>query len=557
MPIPMYGNRPRQTSTTTGTGTYSLAAVEPGHQRLAAAVGAVAVRYELPGGSAGPWEGVRALVTDTRGQWEIITGTLTQGTGGAPDTLTRDVIESSRGVGVAIDWKSGTRRIAVIVDADAMTAIEVYQDLLQRRNRPRAYTPPAGFGWNPPCTIFRTMDGRVGTDLDIRKYFYHGAGKEYFIDPVNGASGNDGLTMATAKSNLTQVVALGDYDIITYAPGALTNRETHGSIEITRSCTIRCVDGRAMISWRTGPASTWSVHSGDIYKAARSAVRVVFDATVQDEYGDYLRLTNFASLAALEGTSDPGWYSDGTDVYVRRPDGAEPTWITTAVILADAGASSRVLRFAGAITVYLENIDVEGGNVGLYFTASGVAGARFYSNNCRFLRCGSGNGLGIVDVELSILKSTLGAQCHNDGLNYTPSGSVLMHILEVDCIGRRNGLSQTSSSSQNGSTCHGMHRVVRVNGLYYGNFGPNMVDVETSPDGRTWAIGCGMWDSVGNDTQNANAYMDAVTAWLEDCAMYGATYDVAISGSGTVFTRLCDRNREAVLVGSGSTLDTF
>lgn len=117
----MYGNRAQQTSRTTGTGAYELTGAIVGKQSLTAAIADTASRHPtvISGGSTGPWTSVRYLATDERGRWEIGTGTLTRGTGGDADTLTRSVIISSDGVGMAIAWGSGTRTITNALDADA------------------------------------------------------------------------------------------------------------------------------------------------------------------------------------------------------------------------------------------------------------------------------------------------------------------------------------------------------------------------------------------------------------------------------------------------------
>lgn len=93
------GYRTKETTTTTGTGTYSLNGTSFGFQTFVAAVGHGAQVYYV-------CEDVN-LVAET-GNWEVGLGTVTDG---APDTLTRDQILASSNGGAAVNWPAGTRNI--------------------------------------------------------------------------------------------------------------------------------------------------------------------------------------------------------------------------------------------------------------------------------------------------------------------------------------------------------------------------------------------------------------------------------------------------------------
>ena len=93
-----------ETSTTTGTGTYTLAGAVTGYRTFQSvlAVGDTAECYA---------EDVDSNGVPT-GSWEVFMGTLATTT-----TLTRDMIESSSNSGNAVNWSAGTRRIALAVTA--------------------------------------------------------------------------------------------------------------------------------------------------------------------------------------------------------------------------------------------------------------------------------------------------------------------------------------------------------------------------------------------------------------------------------------------------------
>lgn len=102
------GNRAKETSTTTGTGTYSLTpSVDSKYQTLVAAV------TEAMGG-ASPWSRVLYCVSDGT-DYEIGYGTLTDA---ATDTLTRADVRASSNGGAAVNWGAGTRDVIICVPAD-------------------------------------------------------------------------------------------------------------------------------------------------------------------------------------------------------------------------------------------------------------------------------------------------------------------------------------------------------------------------------------------------------------------------------------------------------
>lgn len=112
------GNRGKQTSTTTGLGSYDLdavvAATDPGWQEFKNCKGIA------------DGDQIWYVAWDGDVNWEIGKGTLNVGAGGGgKDQLTRDTIEESSAVGdAAVDWGAGTREIWIGAPANefAVTA---------------------------------------------------------------------------------------------------------------------------------------------------------------------------------------------------------------------------------------------------------------------------------------------------------------------------------------------------------------------------------------------------------------------------------------------------
>lgn len=104
--MPLLFNFVQETTTTTGTGTYSLAGAEAGHQSFVSA--------------AGSGNSVYYAATDGA-NWEVGYGVVTTGT---PDTLTRAAILKSSNSNAAVNWGAGTKNIFCILPAERVVFID-------------------------------------------------------------------------------------------------------------------------------------------------------------------------------------------------------------------------------------------------------------------------------------------------------------------------------------------------------------------------------------------------------------------------------------------------
>jgi len=96
-------NRVKETSTTTGTGTYTLAGAVTGYQSFSA-IGDTNTCY---------------YVAEDGTNWEVGTGTYTS----AGTTLARTAVLASSNAGAAVNWAAGTRNIFVGVPAEKFAGI--------------------------------------------------------------------------------------------------------------------------------------------------------------------------------------------------------------------------------------------------------------------------------------------------------------------------------------------------------------------------------------------------------------------------------------------------
>jgi hypothetical protein len=88
-------DRVKETSTTTGTGTFNLAGAETGYESFVSGVGTTNTTYY-------------AIELNAAGEWEVGIGTVTSG---SPDTLSRDTIISSSNSDAAVNFSSGTKNV--------------------------------------------------------------------------------------------------------------------------------------------------------------------------------------------------------------------------------------------------------------------------------------------------------------------------------------------------------------------------------------------------------------------------------------------------------------
>lgn len=99
------------TSTTSGTGVLSVAAVTAGFQGLAAGLGLL-----VNGNTA-----KCMYIIDDGTNWECGIGTVTKG---SPDTLTRNNVRSSSNAGAAVSWGAGTRNIRIGPVSSLLAAVD-------------------------------------------------------------------------------------------------------------------------------------------------------------------------------------------------------------------------------------------------------------------------------------------------------------------------------------------------------------------------------------------------------------------------------------------------
>lgn len=380
---------------------------------------------------------------------------------------------------------------------------------------------PSGLGYSPPFNVYHDRYSNLFlTDFDTSRY--QPTGKTYYVSATGSAS-NDGLTYATAFSSIGTALSKGDADVIMVGYGIYERSKGFSGYTIFRNVSIKAFGGP--VTFSAHDTLTWTVANGytNTYQATRSLVDWVWDAKTPDSLGDYTRLTKQTSIALVD--ANPGsWYSDGTTLYVRTSDSRQPD----SNIRAYLDVTHAVV--SGNVTVYMEGINIEGGTEPIKVTNT-TSGEKptFYAKYCKFKYGSTSNGMTMRGC-LSFLFNCETARNYLDGFNYHIQNNVNCTSIEINCTGRNNGYSGVDNN--NGSTTHDGNTVVRINGNYYSNYGPNVADVNNS---KSWLVNCNSHDSTdtGTGSQVTNYYIDG-QMWLDTCTSKGTFYDVVSTFSYSV-----------------------
>ncbi|MFA6719452.1 MAG: hypothetical protein WCS15_10260 [Prevotella sp.] len=387
--------------------------------------------------------------------------------------------------------------------------------------------PELNFGFTLP-NFYIGSDGvnppEFYSDCDLESL--KPTGKTYYVDVTNGSSSNDGLTADTPLGLIEDAIKKPDVDVIVLAPGVYSHVTSGngywiaGSAVLPHNMSIICPNGRAVISQRQSFSSgTWATVDGKphTYRILRTNTGRVFDSSVLDSHGDYSEMTHVTSIDAVEATAHSWYMDESSNVYVHTSDDripGEEIYLFFKVLYG--------IPVSNTYTYYLENIDIEGGS-----SPFRLSHGNLYAKNCTFKYGTDSNGVSLWGSN-AILMNCTAANNALDGFNYHISSfGWLCNAVEIDCIGRDNGGITWINSNKidNGSTAHEGCKVVRLNGQYMRNYGPNCIDITTA---KSWNINCVTTDTkLGSDTSSANAGFECLSdavMWLDSCTATGTYY---------------------------------
>lgn len=393
---------------------------------------------------------------------------------------------------------------------------------LSRTFRATIYKCPFSFELFKMAIVKKYASGLIESGFEPELLFPNIEGKTYYVDNINGSSSNDGLTINTAFEHIRRAIVQSDVKEIIVRGGIYSASEVFeiGKM-LTKSIKIKSYDKNPVILVHDHCAKyAWTVHSGSCYKTNRSQSIQMWDLKHTDDYGDafhYVRKQDIQGVIDNEGTYFTD--TDGT-LYVHCKDNRKPD----KELIFNYEAHN--LLYFNNVTLYVENIRFFGGAkpVEILAVDNSTYGV-FLAKNCHMAyasKSNLGNGVNTLGGDAFLLNCSA-YRNRRDGFNYhqNSDGSRQGFFIEVNCIGRHNGL-EDSNNANNGTTAHDGCIGIRVNGLYFQNKGPTVADVNNS---KTYNIGCCAFDCANTSVENFGYYeRDNAEMYLEDCSEYGNTY---------------------------------
>ena len=400
----------------------------------------------------------------------------------------------------------------------------------------RKIDKPDDFDWTgETITIYKDNSGNITTDLNASSYQHVGTGKVYYVNLIDGLDTNDGLTPETALKSVYSARAKADVDIIEVAEGFYDDMYSFNNLTVNKNITIVGAEG-ANVILSTRRSLTWSktVDKTNVYQVSRTSVASVWDSSNLDANGDYTKLTPVDSIDDVDATPNSYYYTT-PNLYVHTFDGRQAD--SSVTVFLDLGN----FKNTGNYRTYFENIKFYGGNVGCVAIAvsSETDTTMFVANNCEFKYSNAGNGgLQALGCDV-ILKNCVASKNKQDGFNYHMSANRVNKAIEDGCTGRSSGIDR-GTDTDNGSTMHDGGRIIRVNGTYCGNEGPNIHDINNGTE--SWNIGCKSYNSVATASIRNTNFMieDMGEMWLDSCEGFDSFGDINISATATMHLTACD-----------------
>ncbi len=406
---------------------------------------------------------------------------------------------------------------------------------LYNNNIPKIFKPfeyPTGFdGTYKPVTIY--YDGKnFKTDFKKENFMYSSTetSKTYYISPT-GDWQNDGLSKEKPVKFYQGLNRGADGDTIKILEGVyLIDQLDQQEYNIAKNINIIAEANSTFIFGGRKKTFTFdSSHS--LWKTTQADVRRIISSIDFD--------FEFIKVNSLElcKTIINSWYLDSNgDVYINSLNNP-----TDNVYLV-CGTVGLTCKNTENCKVYIENLTVIGGKCNFMTSKNPSYDLECIFNNCKFLynidkdktafRIGGGNIL----TNNCIIKYSKG-----DGFGYLAENSnlekVTTNFCELNCVGCNNGIGGTQDN-MNGSTAHSGIKGIRINGLYYNNFGGNVADVQQ--DTKTLNLGCVVFDSCGTSMNQGFGLQQAgATMWLYNCVSYGNSADLVAYGNTTAYIHDC------------------
>ena len=395
------------------------------------------------------------------------------------------------------------------------------------------YTFPAEFSlrYDELPKVYKNKDQFI-TDFDVSD-FKNAGGKNIFVSIKNGSASNDGLSREKPCQNLQKALTLAsdnDSIIIIDEKDTIIPKD-YWFVNGVISKSVNIISENRVIVF-AGNIPSWAKvdNYNNIYQIARSECKRVVDINEIDEPIDLIKVD---SLEILENSIN-SYYTDNVNVFVNVKNANEKVLplLNTYCIKHD---NSKNLK------LYLENLVILGGNNNIVIQGnSSYNNHELYTKNVECLFATQGDGILVQNSKRAYHQNTTCAYSSKDGFNYSTNiaNSHIVDFIEVNCKAYGNGNNNINieiANTHNGSTAHAKSCGIRINGVYYGNYGGNVIDVQ---EAKSINLGCITYDSLSTDesfnqgigTQQGKA----ATMWIDGCISFNNFSDIYCPTGDTI-----------------------
>ena len=402
---------------------------------------------------------------------------------------------------------------------------------------------------NGAPTVEPSFNLRTYAGITVAKTYYVKAAADGGNDSATGA--DEAHAFASINKALTRtdvdrvMVKAGLYGVITYPIS-----HTWNNASPNRNVEVIGYGGDVISTSSIEFASlTWNKVDNHYEASYTTTVNRVRDGHILDAQGDHTKLTVKTSVAEVDGAAGSWFYDAAADlIYVRVADDRAPD----ADIYCYIGAPNG--RIDDAVTYYIEDITFYGGTQSFLGSGNAVA-SKAYFKDCTF-KYATGDCISFTGGGEVILQDCEISQCEADGIHLEVNTAQTANLILIDTTSRNNGLSTATNS--NGYSRHGPGNTVVIGGHYYGNYGPNIKDINS--DTYLWCLGVHNTTPACAADGAYNFGIGDTTAtskmWLDSCISDGTvTKDLYIGPSATAYIH--NMTPASPTTNGGGTLATY
>ncbi len=379
-------------------------------------------------------------------------------------------------------------------------------------------TLPAIFDWFPHNLY-------ADNTTDYHPDLYRPTGKTYYVKPAaqGGNDSADGLTWATALANPITAARKADCVIVQLAAGRYPSAfwgdsPSFGAQFAGMACDDGVAEFLASALDNTANFSADGANPGAYKWTGAGTVYGVWDEATPNSFGGWgwlTRRTTAANVASLGG-----WYSNGTDLWVRLAGDRTPD------------ASVRVNRirrcFNGRsnLALYFKGISFHGGS--MVFNTFGTNMSIHYYK-CRFGYAGTADDAaslnGATGTHFAYYYQCKAYSSEKDMLSVQGSNRAFEYGCEV--------YDAPIAGPNNASTSHGTGNVISVRGYYHDTIGRVVADVSTGGNAGRLLLGCIVRNSPG--VGSADFSSTGSPMYMINCRNYGSITGVGMDGNGAKY----------------------